>query len=311
MHKIFIDGSVGTTGLRIVQRLSQREDLNLVLLNENERKNIDARVKAAKNADISVLCLPDEAAKELVSRLPSTARVCDTSTAHRTNDDWIYGFAEINNRREQIKNANRVSIPGCHASGFIALITPLIEQNLLDKSANLNVYSITGYTGGGKGMIADYENSDRQNEYNAPRAYALSLKHKHLPEMKKITGIKNSPLFCPVVADFPRGMAVSVPLFQKQFNSCSAKKVVQALKTYYNGEKGIIVHDLNDAPANGFLPANIGANSDLMHIYCYENEEEGQILLTSVFDNLGKGSSGAAIQCINIMLGLPERAGLE
>ncbi len=311
MYKIFIDGSAGTTGLRIVERLSKREDISLILLSDDERKNIDARIKAAKSADVSVLCLPDDAAKELVNLLPSTIRICDTSTAHRTNENWVYGFAEINHHRKLIQNANRVTIPGCHASGFIALIAPLIEKKLLPQDASLSAYSITGYTGGGKSMIAEYENLERQREYGAPRAYALSLQHKHLPEMTKLTGLENPPLFCPIVADFPRGMAVSVPIFTKQINNKTAKDVVQALTAYYEEEQGIIVHPLNHAPQNGFLPANMGANRDLMHIYCYENTKEGQILLTSVFDNLGKGSSGAAIQCINIMLNLPERTGLE
>ncbi len=311
MYKVFVDGSVGTTGLRIVQRLSEREEIELIVLNESERKILSSRINAAKNADLTILCLPDDAAKEIVANLPDDAKICDTSTAHRTNDEWVYGFAEINNRRNDIKNANKVAVPGCHASGFIALVAPLVENKILPKQTQLTSWSLTGYTGGGKSMIAEYEADEIEEKYEAPRAYALGLKHKHLPEMKKISGIEKTPLFCPIVADFARGMAVYVPLFAKDFTDFNANSLVHTFKTYYNGEKGVIVHEFGETPDNGFLNANFAAYSDLMHIFCYANEEEGQILLTCVFDNLGKGSSGAAIQCMNIMLGLPERDGLE
>ncbi len=311
MYKVFVDGSVGTTGLRIAQRLSLREEIQLISLSESERKNLNSRINAAKQADITILCLPDEAAKEIVSFLPESVRVCDTSTAHRVNDDWVYGFAEINGRRKSIKDANRVCVPGCHASGFISVVAPLVELGVLKSDEQLTAWSLTGYTGGGKSMIAEYEADDRQEQYDAPRAYALGLTHKHLPEIMKVCGINKAPLFSPIVADFPRGMAVYMPMFSEKLNGLSAQKIVDELKNYYSGEKGIIVHDAFQTPNNGFLPANSCAQSDDMYIYCYENKSEGQILLASVFDNLGKGSSGAAIQCMNIMLNLPERAGLE
>ncbi len=311
MYKVFVDGSVGTTGLRIAQRLMQREEIELVSLEENERKNLNSRINAAKQADITILCLPDEAAKEIVSFLPKSVRICDTSTAHRTNDDWVYGFAEINGRRDIIKNANRVCVPGCHASGFISVVAPLVELGLLKNDVQLASWSLTGYTGGGKSMIAEYEASDRQEQYDAPRSYALGLTHKHLPEMMKVCGINKAPLFSPIVADFPRGMAVYMPMFVQNLQGANAQQLIDELKKYYSGEEGIMVHDANQTPNSGFLPANCCAQSDEMHIYCYENEKDGQILFASVFDNLGKGSSGAAIQCMNIMLNLPERAGLE
>ncbi len=311
MYKVFVDGSVGTTGLRIVERLMQREEIQLFSLDENDRKNLDLRIKAAQNSDITILCLPDDAAKEIVNHLPKSVKICDTSTTHRTNESWVYGFAEIQNRRSAIKQANRVCIPGCHASGFISVVAPLIELGVLKNDVQLTSWSLTGYTGGGKSMIAEYEAGERQEQYKAPRAYALSLAHKHLPEMMKVCNIEKAPLFSPIVADFARGMAVYVPLFAQDVQGLNAKQLTEKLKSYYKTEVGIKVHDAAKTPNNGFLPANAFANSDEMHIYCYENESAGQILFASVFDNLGKGSSGAAIQCMNIMLGLPERAGLE
>lgn len=310
MKRIFIDGSAGTTGLRIADRLRQRADLTVTELTGDARKELAARIQAANEAELVFLCLPDAAAREIVPHISPNVRVCDTSTAHRTHADWTYGFPEIAQRRAQIASAARVAVPGCHASGFIALVAPLVERGIVPKDMCLSAFSLTGYTGGGKSMIAAYEAPERPLAYDAPRAYGLALTHKHLPEMQAVTGLATPPLFMPVVADFPRGMAVSVPLFaQSLAHGADARQVAQTLADYYAGEEGITVHPLGQPPEDGFLPANCAAGSDRMEIYVFTNGE--QILLTSVFDNLGKGSSGAAIQCMNIMLGCPEREGLE
>ncbi len=310
MYNVFIDGSEGTTGLRIVERLKKRKNLNVITLHDEKRKDINERIKAALDSDLSILCLPDSAAKEIVSLLPEHVKICDTSTAHRTNDAWVYGFPEIEKRRSDIIKSNRTSIPGCHASGFISIVAPLIEFGLLHKKSNLSAFSITGYTGGGKSMIADYEDNARSCFLESPRTYALSLHHKHIPEMCKVAKLLTAPLFTPIVADYARGMSVHIPVFKSQLlQKAGSTNIDVVLKEYYNNEKGVIVHDTMHMPENGFLPANLCCNSDMLEIFCFENEE--QVLLVSVFDNLGKGSSGAAIQCMNLMLGLPEREGLE
>ncbi len=310
MLKIFVDGSVGTTGLRIVERLTQRDDLKVITLSEDKRKDLNCRIETANNSDLTILCLPDDAAKEIVKHINSNVKVCDTSTAHRTDDNWVYGFAEIGDRRRQIINSTRTAVPGCHASGFLAIAAPLIKLDILPQTANLTVFSLTGYTGGGKKMIADYENEAMPTFLKSPRSYALNLNHKHLPEMCKVANLKTAPLFIPVVANFPRGMAVYIPLNSNQLiKDIDAQQINVALQQYYKDEQGITVHDYGDMPHDGFMPANLLENSDKLDIYCYSNGE--QILLVSIFDNLGKGSSGAAIQCMNLMLGLPERLGLE
>ncbi len=310
MYKIFIDGSVGTTGLRIKQRLGEHKYVQLINIEEDKRKDIQARTEAANSADLVMLCLPDAAAKEIVPRLNKNVKICDTSTAHRTDSGWVYGFPEIGARREAIKQSYRTAVPGCHASGFIALVAPLVQKGLLPQSAKVSCYSITGYTGGGNAMIADYENKQRHVSLDAPRSYALALKHKHLPEMCNVTGLDFEPIFSPIVADFPRGMSVNVPLFLNQFaDGTTAQEIYTCLNDYYSGEDGINVNAMGSAPQDGFLPANLVAGSDKMEVYVYNDGDK--ILLTSVFDNLGKGSSGAAIQCMNLMLGIFEREGLE
>ncbi len=310
MYKVFIDGSAGTTGLRIAQRLGGVDKVEVVTLGGEKRKDIKARTKTACECDITILCLPDVAAKEIVSTLPKDVKVCDTSTAHRTSNGWVYGFPELGRRRSDIKNANRVAIPGCHASGFVALAAPMVENGFIEKTSNLTVFSLTGYTGGGNTMIADYENTARHVFLNAPRTYGLNLHHKHIPEMCSVAKLETAPLFTPIVADFARGMSVHLPLFKAQLSGThSAGDIINMFKEYYKGEKGIDVHSTGEMPSDGFLPANLRDDSDMLDIYCYENDE--QILLVSIFDNLGKGSSGAAMQCMNLMLGLPEYEGLN
>ena len=305
MHKIFIDGSAGTTGLKIFERLSSRKDLQLITLPEEIRKDISARKDALNSCDVAFLCLPDAAAMEAVSLIENpNVRVIDTSTAHRTNPEWAYGFPELKGKRDQIINSKRIANPGCHASGFVSLINPLVEAGLIDKSAALTCFSITGYTGGGKKMIAEYESEERPLLYDAPRQYALGQSHKHLPEIKAVCGLDVAPLFCPIVASFPCGMEVTVPLFKKDLNG-NIDDVKAAYKKLYVGD---VVKFNDTADENGFLSAGLKAGKDSMEISVFGNDE--RILLVSRFDNLGKGASGAAIKNMNIILGEEETTGL-
>jgi N-acetyl-gamma-glutamyl-phosphate reductase len=279
--------------------------LQLITLPEEIRKDISARKDALNSCDVAFLCLPDAAAIEAVSLIENpNVRVIDTSTAHRTNPDWAYGFPELKGKREQIINSKRIANPGCHASGFVSLINPLVEAGLIDKSAALTCFSITGYTGGGKKMIAEYESEDRPLLYDAPRQYALGQSHKHLPEIKAVCGLDVAPLFCPIVASFPCGMEVTIPIFKKDLNG-NIEDVKAAYKKLYVGD----VVKFNDAAdENGFLSAGLKAGKDSMEISVFGNDE--RILLVSRFDNLGKGASGAAIQNMNIILGEEETTGL-
>ena len=304
MHKVFIDGSAGTTGLKIVERLSQRKDISLILLDDSQRKDINKRKEAINSCDLAFLCLPDAAAIEAVSLIENPAvKVIDTSTAHRTNTEWAYGFPEINGLKEKIQNSKRIANPGCHASGFIALIAPLIEKGLLIKDAYLTAFSLTGYTGGGKKMIAEYEGQEKPLSYEAPRQYGLGQTHKHLPEMQKVCALENAPAFCPIVADFARGMEVTVPVFKKDLNG-NIEDIKQLYKSVYDGQ----VVKYFDQDENGFISANAMADKDSMIVSVFGNDE--RILLVSRFDNLGKGASGAAIQNMNILLGVEQTTGL-
>ena len=307
MKKVFIDGSAGTTGLRIAERLQQRKDIELIKLTEENRKDINARKEALNNADVAFLCLPDKASIEAVSLMENENTVLlDTSTAHRTNDDWAYGFPELSNEhKEKIKNSKRIAVPGCHASGFIALIYPLIEKGVLPKDALLSCFSLTGYSGGGKNMIAEYEAEDRDNLLGAPRQYGIAQMHKHLPEMSKICGIENAPAFIPVVADFYSGMEVTIPLFASQVNA-SAEEIKAIYKEKYTGP---IVKYVEDFDENGFVSANKLSFNDGMEISVSGSDD--RILLIARYDNLGKGASGAAIECMNIVLGVDETTGLD
>lgn len=306
MYKVFIDGSAGTTGLKIYDRLSERKDISLIILPDEIRKDINARKDALNSSDVSFLCLPDAAAIEAVSLIENkNVKVIDTSTAHRTNPSWAYGFAELTGFRQKIEKSNRIANPGCHASGFIALVSPLIEAGLLSKDVYLNCFSITGYTGGGKKMIAEYEDENKPILYDAPRQYGLGQTHKHLPEMKAICGLDNLPIFCPIVSDYDRGMEVTVPLFKKDLKG-SLEDIKQVYSSTYNGK---IVKFKDFADESGFLSANSMRGRDDMEISVFGNEE--RILLVSRFDNLGKGASGAAIQNMNIILGTDEDLGLN
>lgn len=305
MTKVFIDGSAGTTGLRIHERLNDRRDLELIILPDELRKDDNARRNAINSADIAFLCLPDAAAIDAVNMIENkNTAVIDTSTAHRTLDGWTYGFAEIKGQREKIAASKRVANPGCHASGFVALVEPLIREGIIDKNINLSSFSLTGYSGGGKKMIAEYEAEDRDVLLDAPRLYGLTQQHKHLKEMVKICSLNNAPVFCPIVAPFYSGMEVSVPLIKSEVKG-GIEAVKEIYKEYY--KNGLITY-VENAEEQGFLSANALSGRDDMQITVVGNDE--RILLVSRFDNLGKGASGAAIQNMNIMLGLSEETGL-
>ena len=306
MFKVFIDGSAGTTGLRILERLSLRQDIELITLGESERKQTEKRREALNSSDISFLCLPDAAAVEAVSLVdnPDTA-IIDTSTAHRVNDGWVYGFAELTGLRERIASSKRIANPGCHASGFISLVAPLREQGILDGEAMLNCFSLTGYSGGGKKMIADYESDNRDTLLCSPRQYGLTQCHKHLPEMKKMCSLYYNPIFCPIVADYFSGMQVTVSLFKEQIKG-NIDDIKQVYSSYYrNG----LVRYVESADENGFLASNNLSGYDSMEISVFGNAD--RILLVSRFDNLGKGASGAAIQNMNLLMGVDEATGLN
>ena len=307
MTKIFIDGSAGTTGLRIYERLESRKDIELIRLSEENRKDINARKAALNQADIAFLCLPDAAAIEAVSLVENDNTVIiDTSTAHRTNPDWAYGFPELSEEREQkIAASKRIAVPGCHASGFISLVFPIIEAGILDKNALLTCFSVTGYSGGGKKMIAEYESEDRDPLLSAPRQYGIGQKHKHLPEMTAVCGLDNSPAFSPVVSDFYSGMTVTVPLFKSQING-TVEDIKSVYKEKYNGS---VVRYIEEFDEGGFVSANRLSGKDSMEISVSGNEE--RILLISRYDNLGKGASGAAVECMNIVMGVDKTTGLE
>ncbi len=306
MKKVFIDGSAGTTGLRIHERLSVRTDLEILQIPEELRKDPEARKNLMNQADVVFLCLPDQAAIEAAEfpTNPDTV-IIDTSTVHRTLDTWAYGFPELTGRREQIAKAKRIANPGCHASGFIALVAPLVEKGLLPKETQLSCFSLTGYSGGGKKMIAEYEEADRNVLLDAPRMYGLTQNHKHLPEMAKICGLSQSPIFCPIVAPFYSGMEVTAPVVKSQLNG-TLDDVKDCYKAYY-GEG--MVHFTDDGDESGLLSAGKYADKDTMEISVWGNED--RILLVARFDNLGKGASGAAIQNMNIVLGCPEDTGLS
>lgn len=306
-HRIFIDGAAGTTGLRIHERLSAAADIRLLQLPEAQRKDPSARADMMAQADITVLCLPDEAAREAVALAPADARICDTSTAHRTAAAWLYGFPELHGQREQIRTATRLAVPGCHASGVIALLRPLVEGGVLAADYPVVCQSLTGYSGGGKNMIAEYAAADRADKYAAPRLYGLSLQHKHLPEIQAVCGLNAPPLFTPVVADYYSGMLVSIPLPTAALNTDGAG-VAACLADYYADSRVIRVQPYNTAQADGMLAANALTGRDDMEIFVSGHAE--QVLLCARFDNLGKGASGAAVQCLNLMLGRDETAGL-
>lgn len=310
MFKVFIDGNQGTTGLRLFDRLSKRDDITLLHIDEDKRKDRDERRRLINESDISFLCLPDEAAKESVSLCENeNTIIIDTSTAHRTSPEWTYGFAELSDdHRKELETSKRIAVPGCHASGFISIIYPLISSGIMPSSYPVVSHSLTGYSGGGKKMIDQYENN-KTDDLFAPRQYGLSQNHKHLKEMKAVTGLDRAPAFTPIVDDYYSGMATTVTLFTDSLNCNSLNDVYDMFVKFYSGSKLISVMPLHggDTPI-GLISANEMTGKDSMKILISGNDE--RIFITSIFDNLGKGASGAAVQCMNIAMGTEETRSL-
>ena len=297
--KVYIDGQAGTTGLQIYGRLQGRDDIDLLVIDPDKRKDENARRECLNEADLAILCLPDEAAKEAVSLIQnSRTKIIDCSTAHRTDPNWVYGFPELRGQRERIVPAKRVANPGCHATGFISIVRPLVELGLLDRSAALTCFSLTGYSGGGKKMIAQYE-GDKGPALYSPRIYGLSQAHKHLPEMQVLCGLETAPVFSPIVDDYYKGMATTVPVFADK------GEIREALAGYYGGSAVVKVFpDWEET----MVAANALAGKDSLWLVVEGNDRRTTV--TALFDNLGKGASGAAVQNMNLMLGMEETTGL-
>lgn len=307
MYQVYIDGQAGTTGLQLRQKLQNHKDVEILLISEELRKDEAERKRLMNEADVVFLCLPDEAAKEAVKLVenPDTC-IIDASTAHRTHPDWTYGFPELSEEhREAIKHSKRIANPGCHATGFIAAVYPLVKMGIIGTDYPLTAHSLTGYSGGGKAMITDYEAADRPIALDSPRQYGLSQQHKHLPEMQHVTGIDAPPVFCPIVGDYYSGMATCIPLISSLFQKKVTKaELFELLKEYYKDAK--LIH-VEEEPTN-YLASNPLSDTNELKLYLQGNDE--RMTLVSVFDNLGKGASGAAVQNMNIVLGLDETTGL-
>lgn len=311
--KIFIDGSEGTTGLRIFERFENRDDIEILKISSELRKDVNERKRLINESDITFLCLPDAAAIESVSLVENEdVIIIDTSTAHRTNEEWAYGFPELSPEHlEKIKNSKRIAVPGCYASGFISLVYPLIASGIMGKDYPVSSFALSGYSGAGKKAIAVYESEDRPTGFASGREYALTQQHKHLKEMKKITGLDRTPLFSPIVDDYYSGMVVSVPVYTDMLaKKMSVDELISFFEEYYKGQKFIKVAKADDEiTTSGFLCGNEKSGWDGLKIYVTGNED--RIVFSAQFDNLGKGASGAAIECLNIVLGVETDKGLN
>ena len=306
--KVFIDGSSGTTGLRIADRLAARPEIELLSISAEGRKDVNERAKVINSADLAFLCLPDAASREVMPLLRPDVKVLDTSTAFRTDAAWDYGFPELKGQKEKIKNSDRVAVPGCYASGFISIARPLVELGLAPKDYPFSCTGISGYSGGGKKMIAEYESADRpaHSKLDAPKSYGLGLAHKHLPEMQKVCGLDYPPVFSPIVDDYYKGMAVTIQLQNRLLNGWpTAEDIYEKLAGWYDGQKLIKVHPFG---YDGMIAAADMAGRDSLELIVNGHGE--QTMVTALFDNLGKGASGAAVQNMNLMLGFEETAGL-
>ena len=312
MFKVFVDGNRGTTGLNVCERLNARDDVELLTIAPDKRKDPAERKRLINSADIVFLCLPDDAARDAVAMIENPAtRVIDASTAHRTVSGWAYGLPELSAaHRAAIETGSRVAVPGCHASGFAMLVYPLIALGIAPKDYPFTAFSVTGFTGGGVKMISEYGDVMRPADYETPRQYGLTQNHKHLPEMKAISGLSDFPTFSPVVGDFPRGMVVTIPLFARLLSSSVTVDTLRdAFAGYYGGSKMVrVLHATEVNGLDGFIGANQLAGHDSAEIIVTGNDE--RIMLHARFDNLGKGASGAAMQCMNIMIGADETKGL-
>ncbi len=308
--KVYIDGREGTTGLQIYDRLAAREDVELLLIDEAKRKDPAERRKFLNEADLVFLCLPDAAAVEAVGLIENEhTRVIDCSTAHRTAEGWAYGFPELSGQREAVKAAARVANPGCYATGFLSLVRPLVEKGALSPKARLTCHALSGYTGAGKKAVAQYTDPDRAEELESPRHYAVTLSHKHLPEMAAVAGLDRPPLFTPMICDYPQGMVVTVPLWVEELEGTQSVESLRTLYADYYAGSPVVTLRPADAPSCGFIGANNLAGTDGLQIFVNGNRE--QLMLSARLDNLGKGASGAAVQNMNLMLGFDEAAGLN
>ena len=310
---VFIDGKEGTTGLKIFERFADRSDINIMQIDEDKRKDPAEKAKIINASDYTFLCLPDAAAVESVQLCTnSKTRIIDASTAHRTNPEWAYGFPELDaSFREKIAGSNRVAVPGCYASGFVSLGYPLVKSGIMPADYPVVIHAVSGYSGAGKKAIAQYEADGRNPELDSPRLYALTQTHKHLPEMKKIAGLEYEPVFNPYVCDYFQGMTVTVGLHARLLaKKVTASDVWEMFAAHYDGCRfvkvaGFMGEGVLEEP---FIPSNTRAGTNMVQIFVYGNDD--RIMLTSRFDNLGKGASGAAVQCLNIMLGIDEATGL-
>ncbi len=311
--KVYIDGQEGTTGLKILERFEGRNDIEIIRISEEKRKDSAERARLINSADYVFLCLPDEASREAVSFVDNDhVRIIDASTAHRTNPDWAYGFPELSaEHREKITKSNRVAVPGCYASGFASIVYPLVNNGIIPADFPVFAYATSGYSGAGKKAIAVYEGEDKPFEFNSPRQYALSQQHKHLPEMKAVSGLEYTPMFNPIICDYFSGMVVSVPIQTRMLaNSVTAEQVHAMYEKHYAGSKMVEVMPLMsmEEQKSFFLASNTLSGVNKLQVFVFGNDE--QILLCARLDNLGKGASGAAVQCLNIMMGIDETTGL-
>lgn len=312
--KVYIDGQAGTTGLKLYDRIKDRPDVELLLIDPEKRKDNDERARMINASDITFLCLPDVASREAVSFITNpNVRVIDASTAHRTSPDWAYGFPELSAaHRAKIITSKRVAVPGCYASGFASLVYPMVQSGMLPADYPVTCHAVSGYSGAGKAAIAQYESADRPKELDSPRQYALTQGHKHLPEMQTVSGLTEPPMFNPMVCDYFAGMVVSVPLHRRLLNGKPSLEEIHAMfQSHYADQQFVQVRALQGADVleNGFLPANTLAGTNLLEVFVCGNDQ--QILLAARLDNLGKGASGAALQCFNLMTGAPEDTGLN
>ncbi len=309
MVKVYIDGQEGTTGLKILERFKNRNDIELLKIDEDKRKDADERKKLINSSDFTFLCLPDAAAREAVAMAGDKVRIIDASTAHRTNPDWAYGFPELGaDFRNKIANSARTAVPGCYASGFISMVYPLVKLGIMPADYPVTCHAVSGYSGAGKKAIAVYEGENRPVEFDSPRQYALTQQHKHLPEMQKICGLSYAPAFNPLVCDYFSGMVVSLPIFTRLLTKkYTPDDVRKELADFYKDAYFVKVMP-EDEPDDGFIGANNISGTNNMQIFVNGNDE--RLILCSRLDNLGKGASGAAIQCLNIMMGIDEKTGL-
>lgn len=311
MTKVYIDGQEGTTGLKILERFKDRKDIELLRIDNDKRHDNDERRKMINSSDFTFLCLPDAAAREAVSMAGDKVRIIDASTAHRTNPDWAYGFPELGSGfRQRIEKSNRTAVPGCYASGFISMVYPLVKLGIMPADYPVTCHAVSGYSGAGKKAIAVYEGESRPADFDSPRQYALTQQHKHLPEMQKICGLDYAPAFNPLVCDYFSGMVVSLPVFTRMLSKkYSVEDVRKALSDFY-GENGsyFVKVQPEGEPEDGFIGANNLAGTNFMELFVNGNDE--RLIINSRLDNLGKGASGAAVQCLNIMMGIDEKTGL-